>query len=356
MYTLSLLAAEPEARLSFTDKLLSFMIIGAMVIGVLVGYYTDAGTKLNHADIVGASAPVAVGLWLMMWPVLCKVNYELLPRLFKEKGMMRQLAASLVANWIVGPFVMLGFAWITLPDLLHYRNGVILVGLARCIAMVLLWNQLAHGHAEYCAVLVAVNSVLQVILYAPLTVLFVGVLSSGSATGFQVRFWPVARSVLVYLGAPLVAGILTRYALFALKGRYWFNKRFAPHVGLIALTALVYTVFVLFALQGKRIVSEVGSVCRVAVPMFLYFLVMWTGVLVAGKKAGASYATSVTQAFTASSNNFELAIAIASATFGVESPEALAATVGPLIEVPVLLALVYVARWFQPRFGVKAVV
>jgi ACR3 family arsenite transporter len=337
--------------LSLTDRLLPVWIVGAMIVGVVLGYYTNIGVVLDTTKIATVSLPIAIGLWLMMWPVLCKVRYELLGEMFRGKGMWRQVAMSLVLNWMVGPLFMTGLAWATLPDLPGYRNGVILVGIARCIAMVLIWNQLARGGVEYCAVLVAINSVMQIVLYAPLALFYLKVVSQQSGANLNFGFWQVARSVLIFLGAPLVAGIVTRYGLIALKGRDWLDKKFLPWFGPLALLALVYTVLVLFALQGHRVIDEIGNVFRVAVPLVLYFACMWTGTVVIARRFNSSYEQAVTQSFTAASNNFELAIAIAVSTFGVDSEEALAATIGPLIEVPALLALVYVALWLHRKLA-----
>lgn len=249
---------------------------------------------------------------------------------------------------------MLAVAWATLPDLDHYRNGVIMVGLARCIAMVLIWNQLARGDAEYCAILVALNSILQIILYAPLALFFLVVISrqySGAGQSFNLSYWDVFKSVLLFLGVPLAAAVLTRFAVMALAGREWLEKKFAPVIGPLALIALLWTVFVIFAIQGHNIIDQIGNVCRVAVPMVVYFMIMFTTSLALCRWFKFGYEKAVTQAFTASSNNFELAIAVAAGTFGVDSPEALAATIGPLVEVPVLLGLVYVALWLKPRLS-----
>ncbi|CAL8465694.1 g5230 [Coccomyxa elongata] len=341
-------------QMSFLDQYLAVWIIMAMVVGVVCGYYVPhIQEKLSVVSIQGTSLPIAIGLWLMMWPVLAKVRYELLGQMLSTRDLRRQLAASLVLNWIVGPLLMTGLAWATLPDLPNYRNGVIMVGLARCIAMVLLWNQLAGGSSEFCAILVAVNSVLQIILFSPLALFYLQVVSRqylGNGNTLHISFWLVCRSVLIFLGAPLVAAVLTRYIGIAIKGRDWYDKDFAPRIGPIALLALLYTVWVLFALQGHEVIHHIGDVCRVAVPMFLYFSIMWVGTMLMARAYGLSYERAVTQAFTASSNNFELAIAVSVATFGVQSAEALAATVGPLIEVPVLLSLVYVALWLQKKF------
>lgn len=343
------------AGLSLLDRLLPALIIGAMVAGIVLSRSTDVAAALDTAKIAGVSAPIAVGLWLMMWPVLCKVRYELLPELFRHAEMWRQVRLSILLNWVVGPALMTGLAWLTLGDLPHYRNGVVLVGLARCIAMVLVWNQLAGGSAEYCAVLVAINSVLQILLYAPLTVLFLGIGNSNGSDGVSISFWEVARNVFVFLGLPLLAGIATRKAVVAVKGRAWLDGTFLPKIGPLALVALVYTVVVLFGLQGARVMADLGNVARVAVPMCMYFAAMWAGALwLTRRSTSGSYALAVTQAFTASSNNFELAIAIAVATFGAQSSEALAATIGPLIEVPALLALVYVALHLRGKWAWSA--
>lgn len=335
-------------QLSWTDRLLSAWIIAAMILGVILGKFTNIEDKLQTVEVATVSLPIAIGLWMMMWPVLTKVQYEVLGRLLREQGMWKQVSLSLVLNWLVGPALMMGLAWATLPDLPHYRNGVILVGLARCIAMVLLWNQLARGHAEYCAVLVAINSVMQMILYAPMAIFYIKVVSRQTGD-FGIGFWSVARSVLVFLGAPLVAGIILRYGLIALKGKKWLDEKFMPYFGPLALVALVYTIIILFALQAENVLGNIGSVFRVAVPMALYFSIMWVGTLLVARKLHSTYEQTVTQCFTASSNNFELAIAIAVGAFGVNSKEALAATIGPLIEVPVLLALVYVALWLRQK-------
>lgn len=336
-------------KLSLLDQFLSLWIILAMVIGVLLGYFTDISNALDTVKIDTVSLPIAIGLWLMMWPVLCKVRYELLWEILHQKEMWTQIGISLLLNWIVGPLLMTMFAWLTLFDLDGYRNGLILVGLARCIAMVLIWNQLAEGNAEFCAILVAINSIMQTVLYAPLAVFYLNIVSGQDE--FTVNFWDVCRSVLIFLGIPLIAGILTRYTVILKKGRAWLDEKFLPAIGPIALAALIFTILVLFALQGYEVIHNIGDVFRVSVPMFLYFGLMWVGTLCLVRRTGADYEQAVTQAFTAASNNFELAIAIAVGTFGIKSQEALAATVGPLIEVPVLLALVYVALWLRDRLS-----
>ena len=288
----------------------------------------------------------------MMAPVFCKVRYSLVFELLRDPKIRRELTISFVANWLVGPAVMTAFAWAALPDLPGYRGGVILVGIARCIAMVLIWNQLACGHAELCSILVAFNSVLSLALYAPLAVFYLQVVSRMylGTTGFHVSFWAVLRTVLIFLGVPVVAGAGIRVIGLRLGGERWYNAVFIPHFGPIALLALLYTIFVMFALQGARVIAEIGDVFRVAVPMVMYFAIMWCATFAICLKSGVSYSRACTHGFTASSNNFELAIAIAVGTFGIDSQEALAATIGPLIEVPVLLLLVYVALWLQKRF------
>uniref|UniRef100_A0A383W304 Arsenical-resistance protein n=1 Tax=Tetradesmus obliquus TaxID=3088 RepID=A0A383W304_TETOB len=337
--------------LSWLDRLLPVWIVAAMVMGVLLGSLApQVRGALAVLHIGNVSLPIALGLWLMMWPVLTKVRYELLGSLLTSKGALKQFGLSFVLNWVLGPALMTALAWACLPDLPGFRNGVIMVGLARCIAMVLIWNELARGSAELCAVMVAFNSVLQIVLYAPLSLFYLQVVSGGAAV--HVGFWPVAKSVLLFLGIPLVAGVLLRYGLIAVKSREWLDKRFMPWFGPCALLGLLYTIVVMFASQD--IISQIGNVARVAVPMLVYFMVMFFASFALSHWCKMSYESAVTQAFTAASNNFELAIAVAVGVFGINSQEALAATVGPLIEVPVLLGLVYVALWLKPRVWEKA--
>ncbi|KAF8072455.1 acr3 [Scenedesmus sp. PABB004] len=338
------------AGLGWLDRLLAVWIIAAMVLGVVVGHFApQVASGLAVADVGGVSLPIAVGLWAMMLPVLTKVRYELLAVLLRRRGVAGQFALSFALNWVVGPALMTGLAWACLPEphLAGFRSGVIMVGLARCIAMVLIWNALAGGDAELCAVMVALNSVLQVLLYAPLSVFYLQVVSGVPAA--SVGFWPVAKSVLLFLGVPLLAGVLLRYGLIAAKSRRWLDESFLPWFGPVALLGLIYTVFVMFACQGSAIVGQVGSVARVAVPMLIYFLLMFSSSLALSWATGAAYGWAAAQAFTAASNNFELAISVAVGVWGVRSQEALAATVGPLIEVPVLLALVHAAVWLRSR-------
>lgn len=344
---MSIVCKEEPRRLSWTDRLLPVWILLSMATGLLLGNYGGENVKeLGHIEVAGVSLPIAIGLWMMMMPVLVRVRYEVLPQLLKQPFMARQVAISSVLNWVVGPALMTMLAWVCLPDLENLRNGVILVGLARCIAMVLVWNDLAMGDRELCAVLVALNSILQVVLYTPFTLFYLNTISH---TSIHVGFWPVARSVLLFLGIPLVGGVGTRYAIWAIKGREWLDHRFIPYFSPIALLSLVYTIVIMFASQGEQITHHAISVARVSVPLILYFGIMFFSSLFISGKNHTDYAISATQAFTATGNNFELAIAIAVATFGIGSEEAFAATIGPLIEVPALLGLVHVSLWWKHR-------
>ncbi|KZT56824.1 arsenical-resistance protein [Calocera cornea HHB12733] len=349
--------------LGFLDRYLAVFILLAMVMGVLLGVYRedDIHRAFGGAQWKGVSIPILVGLLLMMWPVLTKISYETLPTLFRKRQIWLHIAISIVLNWIVAPFVMLGLAWATLPEpaLERQRKGVILVGVARCIAMVLIWNGLACGDAEYCAILVGVNSLLQarlMLLFSPYALLFLNIFGGSSSPALVLSYSSVATSVGIYLGIPLGAGILTRLLVKTLlppPAQTRFFRLFSP----IALLGLLYTVIVLFASQGQQIAANVGAVFRIFVPLILYFIIVWSstffGLYYLGRsgrgKALGGYDKAVVQAFTAGSNNFELAIAVAVASFGTESPEALAATIGPLVEVPVLLGLTYVALLLRKK-------
>lgn len=337
-------------RMSWLDRLLPLWILLAMALGILLGVFVPSARAAfgeGAAHVGGAPVPIAIGLWMMMLPVLTKVRYELLGRLLGQRAVAKQLAVSTFLNWLIGPALMTALAWMCLPDLPQYRNGVIMVGLARCIAMVLIWNDLSGGSPELCAVTVALNSVLQIVLYAPLSMVYLGpgVLGAGAA-----GFWLVAKSVLLFLGLPLGAALVLRYGVIALSSRRWLEQRFMPWFGPLALLALLYTIVALFAAQGDRIVGQIGAICRVAVPMLIYFFVQFGLGFAAAWFTGAPYSYAATQAFTAASNNFELGIAVAVGVWGARSPEALAATVGPLVEVPVLVALVYVSLWAKRRW------
>lgn len=288
----------------------------------------------------------------MMYPILCKVQYEMLHRVFRNRDIWIQISFSIFLNWVVAPFLMLALAWAFLPDKPGLREGLILVGLARCIAMVLIWNGLAGGDNEYCAILVAVNSILQMVLFAPLAILFIKVISRDDDAS-AVSYSLVAKSVAVFLGIPLGAAIVTRVVLRKIAGDEWYIKVFIKWASPWSLISLLFTILVLFASQGHQVVHQIVSVVRVAAPLILYFLVIFSITLYITYRFGFGYKISATQSFTAASNNFELAIAVAVATFGPDSDQALASTVGPLIEVPVLLGLVYVVKWIGGRWNWK---
>ncbi|QRW19864.1 arsenite resistance protein ArsB [Rhizoctonia solani] len=346
--------------LSFLDRYLAVFILLAMITGVLIGVYKEEAVQraFSGASWQGTSIPILLGLLIMMWPVLTKVQYERLPAIFNRRDIWVHIGISLVLNWLIAPLIMLGLAWATLPEpgLERERKGVILVGVARCIAMVLIWNGLACGDPEYCAILVCVNSLLQVVLFSPYALLFLNVLGGGHTSALHLDYRHTAASVGIYLGIPLAAGVVTRFATKHTLSRSGFD-RFLKLFGPFALLGLLYTIVVLFAFQGHRIVQNIGSVFRIFVPLVLYFIIVWSSTFFGlyflnrrrvGPNLGG-YEKAVVQSFTAGSNNFELAIAVAIASFGTESPEALAATIGPLVEVPVLLALTYVALWLRKR-------
>ncbi|CAI5468135.1 unnamed protein product [Closterium sp. Yama58-4] len=345
-------AAAVFRSMSLLDRYLAVWILLAMIIGVLLGYYVPAiRDAWETVSVASVSLPIAIGLWWMMYPVLCKVRFELLPKLSRSWGLLFHIGVSLAINWVFAPLLMTGLAWATLPDQAGLRSGIILVGIARCIAMVLIWNHLAGGNAEFCAILVAVNSILQVILYSPLAIFYIDVVSHGGSV--DVSFWTVAKSVLIFLGVPLVAAVITRFTLRALLGAKWYDDKFLPWFGPTALLGLLFTIFVMFSLQGQNIGNNIGKVARVAVPLLIYFGIVFFSVLALCWRLGFAYCDAVTQSFTAGSNNFELAIAVAVASYGIGSDEALAAVVGPLIEVPVLIGLVYVTLWIRQKLQWK---
>ncbi|KAG9570712.1 arsenical-resistance protein, partial [Aureobasidium melanogenum] len=332
--------------LGLLDRFLALWIILAMAIGILLGNFVpETGPALEKGQFVHVSIPVAIGLLVMMYPILCKVKYETLHLAFKEKKLWVQIGFSIVMNWIVAPFLMLALAWAFLPDRSELREGLILVGLARCIAMVLIWTGLAGGDSEYCAILVAINSILQIVLYAPLAIFFINIISH-SSSGITPSYSLVSTSVAAFLGIPLGAAILTRLVLRAITKDDWYDRIFLKWVAPWSLIGLIYTIIVLFASQGHRVVHQIISVIRVAAPLIVYFIVIFSFTLWITHMLGFGYRLGSTQSFTAASNNFELAIAVAVATYGANSDQALASTVGPLIEVPVLLGLVYLVRWF----------
>jgi ACR3 family arsenite transporter len=347
-------AGEPlAARLSTLDRFLAGWILIAMAAGLGLGRAVPGlGSALARLDVGGISLPIALGLLIMMYPVLAKVRYD---RLDTVTGDRRLLATSLLVNWIVGPAVMFALAWVFLADLPAYRTGLIIVGLARCIAMVIIWNDLACGDREAAAVLVALNSVFQVVAFGLLGWFYLDVLPKwlGLGNGEQLHI-PVGRialNVLVFLGVPLVAGFLTRRVGERRLGRDGYEAAVLPRIGPWALYGLLFTVVVLFALQGETITHRPGDVARIALPLLAYFAIMWFGAFALGKAAGLPYDRTATLAFTAAGNNFELAIAVAIGTFGATSGQALSGVVGPLIEVPVLIALVHVSLARRRRFG-----
>jgi arsenite transporter len=351
--------ATPHVRsavhLSTLDRFLPVWIGLAMVAGLLLGRVIPGLNQLlSSVEVSGVSLPIAIGLLVMMYPVLAKVRYDRLDTVTADRKM---LASSLVLNWVVGPALMFTLAWLFLPDLPAYRTGLIIVGLARCIAMVIIWNDLACGDREAAAVLVALNSVFQVIAFAALGWFYLSVLPGwlGLEQGrLDVSPWQIAGSVLVFLGVPLLAGFLSRVLGERAKGRAWYEGRFLPKVGPWALYGLLFTVVLLFALQGNQIISRPLDVARIALPLLAYFALMWGGGFLLGKTLKMTYERTTTLAFTAAGNNFELAIAVAIATFGVTSGQALAGVVGPLIEVPVLVGLVYVSLALRDRYPHQA--
>ncbi len=343
-------------KLSRLDQLLPVWIGLAMATGLLLGRLIPGlNTALNHVQIDGISLPIALGLLVMMYPVLAKVRYD---RLDTVTGDRKLLASSLVLNWLVGPALMFALAWLLLPDLPDYRTGLIIVGLARCIAMVIIWNDLACGDREAAAVLVALNSIFQVVMFAALGWFYLSVLPGWlglQQSTISTSPWQIAKSVLVFLGIPLLAGYLTRRFGENAKGRDWYESTFLPRIGPWALYGLLFTIVILFALQGHQITSRPLDVLRIAVPLLAYFAVMWGGGYLLGAVLGLGYQRTTTLAFTAAGNNFELAIAVSIATYGATSGQALAGVVGPLIEVPVLVALVYVSLALRRRFALPAV-
>ena len=342
--------APVAARLSTLDRWLPLWIGLAMVAGLVLGRLVPGlGEGLAAVEVDGVSLPIALGLLVMMYPVLAKVRYD---RLDTVTGDRRLLVASLVLNWVLGPLLMFALAWIFLADLPEYRTGLIIVGLARCIAMVIIWNDLACGDREAAAVLVALNSIFQVIAFAALGWFYLSVLPGWLGlpqTGLDVSPWDIARSVLIFLGIPLLAGFLSRVIGERRWGRAAYEGSFLPRIGPWALYGLLFTIVVLFALQGEQIAARPWDVARIALPLLVYFAVMWGLGYGVGRGLGMGYERTTTLAFTAAGNNFELAIAVAIATFGVASGQALAGVVGPLIEVPVLVGLVYVSLWLRRR-------
>lgn len=345
----------PRKKLSLLDELLTLWIFIAMALGVGVGYlFPKIADVLNSIKVFNVSLPIAVGLLVMMYPPLAKVHYD---ELGKLRGAKKMLSTSLILNWAVGPVLMFSLAWIFFPepDAAPFRTGLILVGLARCIAMVLVWNLLAEGDCEYCAVLVALNSVFQIAMYSIMAYFFITVMTpvispSSEEIVVNITITDIAKNVLIFLGIPFAAGVASWYSLARWKGRNWYETVYVPRISPLALLGLLFTIVIMFSLQGEKIIKNPFDVVRVAVPLVCYFLLMFTFSFGLSHRLGFNYSQSTTQSFTASSNNFELAIAVAVATFGIGSIVAFTTVIGPLMEVPVLIGLVNVSLWIKRRF------
>jgi ACR3 family arsenite transporter len=348
------LAIGPKGHLSFLNRFLTVWIFLAMAVGVAAGYvFPGISNAINSLSLGTTSIPIAIGLIWMMYPPLARVRYEDLRKTVSAKGSRTMLSASLVLNWLVGPFLMFVLAWVFLANSPALRNGLIVVGLARCIAMVIVWNNLAGGDSEWAAILVALNSVFQIIFYSVLAYFYITLASSwisGQGTAVNVSLLEVAQSVAIYLGIPFFGGMATRYYFLRTKGRTWFEQILIPRLAPTSLFALLFTIVVMFSLKGEYIVSLPFDVVGVAIPLLVYFVVMFFTSFGLGLRSKLDYGRTTTLAFTAASNNFELAIAVAVSVFGLASLEAFATVIGPLIEVPVMISLVNVAFWLRRRY------